>query len=1329
MSQSQPIQAVSEKALPKPLDKEFTRLQNLVLVTSLLLLPQIYVTSFAQVTQTPDPRFPVADGWVYTSAERDGILYIGGNLSKIGPQTGAFASVDRGTGKFVPPSPAINGVVKCAVMSDDKTVYFGGSFTAGQPPYNQNLLSLSANQSINSGFQFSSDGKVNALAALGSTLYVGGEFSNVNGVASRGISAIDRHTGQPISFSISTDGTVTALAIYNNTLFVGGTFTRIGDQNRTRLASINLETGLVTDWDPSPNSAFDLGISKLQVDGASLYVSGDFFEIGGKSRTTIAKFSLPGGTLADWNPLPAAEWTSFGVYTFTVGPDAVYLGGNFTSLGGEPRSNAGAVDKTLGNPLPWAPQFRLGPVLSMAFDGADVFLGGEFLQVDDLNLARLAKVDSVSGMIRKWSANPGGSVLTVLPVTDHVFIGGAFDSIGGSTRTLAGAIDLADGSVQEWDPHLGAEAASGDYVSAVTAANDSIYLGGRFYSVGGYRQSGTARVRPITGERFPFESAIYGFFQGLTPAGTNLVAYGSVGSPQGGPGDTFVLQSETGVDADWQFRTDAPIRSVASLGNWVYLGGAFQSINNRALSWLTAFDVTTREPAPWTPTLDGEVSRILVHNQTVIAVGGFRTANGVPCAGIAVFDAVNGQLLAGPTNWLADDVVRTLAADERAVYLGGDFAVVNGEKRSGIAALDLFTGELLPWDPFANTSGQKPAVFTALSTSSNLVVGGSFSTAGGMPRANLAIFPSPPRTWSLRLISPTNETTLVAGDEVGVDLDVGLQSSEILSAQVLSGNSPIAEWSKPPYNASWIAPKKVGNYLLTVVVRLKEGGSIVLHSSRVNVKPPEGYKPISVVVTTPAPSATYKMGPLQVETHLNHPTSQLTQLKTYIDSLLVSTSLEGIDSFKYVIESLPPGSHTIYQSISDEFGYEAASEVVQFTINEPPKIALLSPIDRAVVPSNEPLTLEASATDSTDPVQSVKFLDDASVIAELTSPPYRMVVTNLALGRHLIRAVATDAFGESTESSPALVKVFPGPSESLLIDNDDPGAEFTGQWLTQSELPGFWGNDYRTTRSVVAEPQATATYTPVISKSGFYDLYARLPDRTEAVTGVWTIHHADGVTEASIPGIKGSAEWFRLASGLRMEAGTGNFARFSNVTGWDNNQLVIADALRFDSSTRPYFVDPVVGGRTNVGWGFELIAFMRGTLPMTFQWRHDGIDIPGAVQPVLRILPVQTNDAGRYSVVVSNIVGTITSEDVEFIVDPPPPPKLVGLTLFPDGRLRFVVQGVRAGRGAPAFAIEVSSDAKNWSASTNWTPVSPFQVTLPPSPDTARFVRLKWPPN
>jgi hypothetical protein len=62
----------------------------------------------------------------------------------------------------------------------------------------------------------------------------------------------------------------------------------------------------------------------------------------------------------------------------------------------------------------------------------------------------------------------------------------------------------------------------------------------------------------------------------------------------------------------------------------------------------------------------------------------------------------------------------------------------------------------------------------------------------------------------------------------------------------------------------------------------------------------------------------------------------------------------------------------------------------------------------------------------------------------------------------------------------------------------------------------------------------------------------------------------------------------------------------------------------------------------NVGLSGSFTVKATG-FPLSYQWRKDGVELPGATKTTFSLPAVQTNDAGSYTVVVSNELGAVTS--------------------------------------------------------------------------------------
>ncbi len=72
----------------------------------------------------------------------------------------------------------------------------------------------------------------------------------------------------------------------------------------------------------------------------------------------------------------------------------------------------------------------------------------------------------------------------------------------------------------------------------------------------------------------------------------------------------------------------------------------------------------------------------------------------------------------------------------------------------------------------------------------------------------------------------------------------------------------------------------------------------------------------------------------------------------------------------------------------------------------------------------------------------------------------------------------------------------------------------------------------------------------------------------------------------------------------------------------------------------------VVAGRTAT---FQVTAI--GSLPFSYQWRKNGADIPGGTSSSYTTPPTTLDDNGsRFSVVVSNTAGSVTSRDAKLAV-------------------------------------------------------------------------------
>src|SRR5438093_13566710 len=95
--------------------------------------------------------------------------------------------------------------------------------------------------------------------------------------------------------------------------------------------------------------------------------------------------------------------------------DRVYVGGFFSSIGGQVRGRVATLDPTTGLALPWDPGAN-GPVFALVPARGVVYIAGVFNAVGLVTRNRVAAVDPQTGVAKAWDANSNGSVRSL--VTD-----------------------------------------------------------------------------------------------------------------------------------------------------------------------------------------------------------------------------------------------------------------------------------------------------------------------------------------------------------------------------------------------------------------------------------------------------------------------------------------------------------------------------------------------------------------------------------------------------------------------------------------------------------------------------------------------------------------------------------------------------------------------------------------------------------------------------------------------------------------------------------------------------------------------------------------------
>ncbi|QDP95167.1 PKD domain-containing protein [Microlunatus elymi] len=209
---------------------------------------------------------------------------------------------------------------------------------------------------------------------------------------------------------IDNNGIVWTQAIHGNTVYAGGSFSYArpagaaagtNQTSRPNLLAYDITTGqLNTGFNPAPNAV----VKALTVspDGSRLYVGGSFTTIGGQTRYRIAAFNTATGALIS-SFAPSLNST---VTAIAATNDTVYVGGWFSTANGNGRTRLAAFQASNGALLTWAPTAN-ADITSMVMtpDGSKVVIGGAFQNISGVPNIGVAAVSASTGVPVSWPVN------------------------------------------------------------------------------------------------------------------------------------------------------------------------------------------------------------------------------------------------------------------------------------------------------------------------------------------------------------------------------------------------------------------------------------------------------------------------------------------------------------------------------------------------------------------------------------------------------------------------------------------------------------------------------------------------------------------------------------------------------------------------------------------------------------------------------------------------------------------------------------------------------------------------------------------------------------
>jgi hypothetical protein len=523
----------------------------------------------------------------------------------------------------------------------------------------------------------------------------------------------------------SPNGEVYTVVKNGNTVYYGGDFNSVGPSTGSA-ACIDLSTGKANTQMPRVDGIVNVSIPDGQ---NGWYLGGNFSKVGNYSIKNLAHINSNNSVDTLFKPDPNAS-----VATLLLDGQSLYVGGEFTSIQGIENKYIAKLIRTTGESYLWNAQCN-GIVRTMALVNGQLVCGGDFTLLGGQSRNYLGSVDTLYVQATDWNPNPNSKVYKLYTTPTKLYVGGDFTSISGALKSYGVGYSLPEMSLDPYN--FNANARIHDFV----LSSNILYVAGNFTSIGGQTRNYLAALNPQNGVANTFNSNSNGIVKSIAVSTNALIVVGdfsNIGSQL--RSGLAALNLSTGLVLDWnpivtavKGRT-ATVNTISLNANTVFIGGEFYSIGAVSRNNAAAIDAITGEILPWNPNTNGIVRAIAADNSAVYLGGDFTTVNvGVFKNRIAQVHPSTGVA----TGWNpgSDNTVNALILKNGLLYVGGNFGVIGGATRSKVAVLSAVTGTSSAINPNVN------GVVNALSLSGDtLYMGGEFSTVSGQTRNRIAAY-------------------------------------------------------------------------------------------------------------------------------------------------------------------------------------------------------------------------------------------------------------------------------------------------------------------------------------------------------------------------------------------------------------------------------------------------------------------------------------------------------------------------------------------------------------------------------------------------------------
>ncbi|NNV56085.1 T9SS type A sorting domain-containing protein [Limnovirga soli] len=681
--------------------------------------------------------FPIVNQPVTTMTFDKTTLFLGGTFTEIGLNTTYLAKLPNGITIPDINFPNTDGFVNAIVQDKSGGYFIAGSFNhIGTHPVT-NFAHLSANGKIDTSLNLHIDGSVGGLLFDNDTLYLFGMFSEVNGIQRNKIASIDLTTNELTNWNPAINGYVSTISLINNQIHIGGNFSQVNNTTRNYLAAIT-KNNEVTDWIPKCNGPVNQIVSNTT--STSIFLMGSFSRVGSQNHPYIAKVNATDGAAFPWRPAPDNQ-----VNTILLKNNLLYIGGIFKNVSGQPRQYMAALDTLTDAPAnilldtdDW--------VFTLHEANEKLYIGGAFNTISGISRPNLAAINIANNSVDLWNPMPNDYVgsIYVSPFDSAIILCGGFSMISSTKRNYLASVDVKTKQITNWNPLI--EWSSMYSIIDILHYKNETFIGGSFvYTNGGEYYE---KILSVSDSSFKVNRT----FQ-YAPFNENMKRLTVYDNMLFVCGDfEYVVERVTGRAKKAYYmipfklsnnkavfetyRANGPVYDMKEDSNkGLLIAGTFSFVNAAPRNSLAAISLSSKTLLNWDAQLSGSnpiVNALAVKDSILYAGGFFRKVGTDARSNLA---AINVRT-AKATGWImnANNAIRKLVLNDTTLYISGDFSKIGFLKRNYVAAASVKSnGTLTEWNPSPDY-----VVYAIVPVGDSIYLGGIFNTIKGVQQPYLA---------------------------------------------------------------------------------------------------------------------------------------------------------------------------------------------------------------------------------------------------------------------------------------------------------------------------------------------------------------------------------------------------------------------------------------------------------------------------------------------------------------------------------------------------------------------------------------------------------------